>query len=137
MFTLDTENTVLLGDNRLRPKGIGLYPDGSKLHETDSPGWVVFDVDAKGNTSNRRVFVPNTVVAGGDGLKIDHLGNMWTSSRDGISIFNPLGNRLGYIKADERISNCEFGADGYVYMTSNTRLIRAKVRVKKIARDGA
>ena len=70
-------------------------------------------------------------------MKIDHLGNMWTSSRDGISIFNPQGKRLGYIKADERISNCEFGADGYVYMTSNTRLIRAKVRVKKIARDGA
>ena len=44
---------------------------------------------------------------------------------------------LGYIKADDRISNCEFGADGYVYMTSNTRLIRAKVKVKKIARKGA
>jgi hypothetical protein len=28
-------------------------------------------------------------------------------------------------------------ADGYVYMTSNTRLVRAKVKVKKIARDGA
>ena len=137
VFRLDPDNSVSLVDNTLRPNGIGLSPDGSKLYATDSSGWVVFDVDAKGNTSNRRVFIPNTVVAGGDGLKIDHLGNMWTSSRDGISIFNPQGKRLGYIKADDRISNCEFGADGYVYMTSNTRLIRAKVKVKKIARDGA
>ena len=54
-----------------------------------------------------------------------------------LSLPNPQGKRLGYIKADDRISNCEFGADGHVYMTSNTRLIRAKVKVKKIARNGA
>ena len=137
VFRLDPDNSVSLVDKTLRPNGIGLSPDGSKLYATDSSGWVVFDVDAKGNTSNRRVFIPNSVASGGDGLKIDHLGNMWTSSRDGISIFNPQGKRLGYIKADERISNCEFGADSYVYMTSNTRLIRAKVKVKKIARNGA
>jgi gluconolactonase len=137
VFRLNPDNTVTLVDKTLRPNGIGLSPDGSKLYCTDSSGWLLFDVDERGDVSNRRVFVERSVVAGGDGLKIDDQGNMWGSSSDGITIFNPSGQRLGAIHADERISNCEFGADGYVYMSSNTRLIRAKVNVSKIERTGA
>lgn len=137
VFRLNPDNSVTLIDRTLRPNGIGLSPDGSKLYVTDSTGWEMFDVDPRANTSNRRVFVERTVVAGGDGLKIDHLGNMWASSSIGISIFNPQGRRLGSIRADDRISNCEFGEDGYIYMTSNTRLIRAKVKVRKIFRRNA
>jgi gluconolactonase len=137
VFRLNPDNSVTLIDRTLRPNGIGLSPDGSKLYVTDSSGWVVFDIDARGNASNRRVFIERAVVGGGDGLKIDHLGNMWASTSVGISIFNPQGKRLGVISADERISNCEIGEDGYLYMTSNTRLIRAKVKVKKIARRNA
>lgn len=137
VFRLNPDNTVTLIDKTLRPNGIGLSPDGTKLYCTDSSGWVVFDVDARGDVSNRRVFVDRSVMAGGDGLKIDDRGNMWASSRVGISIFSPEGRLLGAIHADDRISNCEFGADGYVYMASNKRLIRAKAKVSKIARDVA
>lgn len=137
VFRLNPDNSVTLIDKSLRPNGIGLSPDGSKLYCTDSSGWVVFDVDARGDVSNRRVFVPRSVVTGGDGLKVDDRGNIWASSSVGITVFSPDGRRLGAIKADDRISNCEFGADGYVYMTSNKRLIRAKVKVSKIARKGA
>ena len=137
LFRLNPDNSVTLIDRTLMPNGIGLSPDGSKLYVTDTSGWVVFDVDARGNTSNRRVFVDRAVATGGDGLKIDHLGNMWASSSVGLSIFNSAGRRLGVIHADDRISNCEFGEDGYVYMCSNKRLIRAKVKVKKILRSNA
>ena len=137
VFRLNPDNSVTLIDKTIRPNGIGLSPDATKLYCTDFTGWVVYDLDARGNASNRRVFVPSSVVSGGDGLKIDNRGNMWASSRDGISIFNPQGKRLGIIHADDRISNCEFGADGYVYMCSNHRLVRAKVKVSKIARPGA
>lgn len=137
VYRLNPDNTVTLIDKSLRPNGIGLSPDGSKLYCTDFSGWMVFDVDARGDVSNRRVFVPNSVVGGGDGLKVDDRGNIWASSSDGLSIFNPEGRRLGVIRSDDRISNCEFGADGYLYMTSNVRLIRAKVKVSKIAREGA
>ena len=134
VFRLNPDNTVTLVDKTLRPNGIGLSPDGSKLYCTDASGWVVFDVDRNGNTSNRRVFVDRATLGGGDSLKIDSMGNMWTSSRDGISIINPQGKRIGIVKADDRISNCEFGDDGYVYIASNVRLIRAEVKVKKIHR---
>lgn len=137
VFRLNPDNSVTLIDKTIRPNGIGLSPDCTKLYVTDFSGWMVYDVDARGDVSNRRVFVPSSAVSGGDGLKIDNRGNMWTSSRDGISIINPAGKRIGIIRADDRISNCEFGADGYVYMASNHRLLRAKVKVSKIARPGA
>lgn len=137
LFRLNPDDTVTLIDKTLMPNGIGLSPDGSKLYSTDRSGWVVFDVDARGDVSNRRNFVPTSVATGGDGLKIDDRGNMWASSSVGISIFNPDGHRIGIIHADDRISNCEFGADGYVYLCSNHRLLRAKVKVSKIARQGA
>ena len=137
VFRLNPDNTVTLIDSTLRPNGIGLSPDGSKLYCTDATGWNMFDVDARGDVSNRRVFVARSVVAGGDGFKVDNRGNIWASSSDGISIFSPEGRRLGAIHADQRISNCEFGADGYLYMSSTTRIIRARVKTSKIERAGA
>lgn len=137
LFRLNPDNTVTLVDKTIMPNGIGLSPDCSKLYVTDTSGWVVYDLDARGNASNRRVFVDRSVATGGDGLKVDHLGNIWASSSVGLSIFNPQGKRIGIIHADDRISNCEFGEDGYVYMCSNHRLIRAKVKVKKIFRSNA
>ena len=132
VFRLNPDNSVTLIDKTLRPNGIGLSPDGSKLYCTDTSGWVVFDLDARGNASNRSVFVPRSAVGGGDGFKVDEKGNVWASSSDGITIFSPDGRRLGRIRADNMISNCEFGADGYLYMSSNKRLIRARVRASRI-----
>jgi gluconolactonase len=137
VFRLNPDNSVTLIDKTLSPNGIGLSPKADKLYVTNSTGWVVFDVDRAGNCSNRRTFVDRSVVAGGDGLKIDHLGNMWASSREGVSIFNPEGKRIGIIRCDDRLANCEIGADGYLYITSNIRLVRVKVKVKKIARANA
>jgi gluconolactonase len=139
VFRLNPDNTVTAIDRTLRPNGIGLSPAGDRLYVTDATGWVVFDVDAAGNCSNRRLFVDrNAIGGGGDGLKIDHLGNMWASGPgNGIHIFNPQGRRLGIIRMDDRVSNCEIGADGYLYMTSNIRLVRVKVKVRKIARANA
>lgn len=137
VFRLNPDNSVTLLDKTLMPNGIGLSPDGSRLYSTDASGWVVFDVDARGDVSNRRVFIPRTVATGGDGLKVDDRGNIWASSSVGLSIFDSTGRPLGVIHTDDRISNCEFGADGYLYMCSNHRLIRAKVKVSKIARKGA
>ena len=135
VFRLNPDNSVTLIDATLRPNGIGLSPDARRLYVTDSSGWVVFDLDARGDASNRRLFVSRQDAGGGgDSLKIDHLGNMWTSIGDTLAIFDPQGRRLGVIRARERISNCEFGADGHVYIASNTRLLRAKTKARKIRR---
>ena len=72
-----------------------------------------------------------------DDDKIDTGGNMWASGTDGLSIFSPAGERLGIIRTDQTISNCEFGADGHLYITSYSRVIRVKVKSRKIPRKTA
>ena len=64
--------------------------------------------------------------------KVDANGNLWASSRDGISIFDPSGRRLGIIRSDQVISNCVIAADGYLYMSSNVRVLRVKVNARPL-----
>ena len=65
---------------------------------------------------------------GGDSLKIDAAGNLWTSGKDGIDIVNPAGKRIGIIRANDIVSNCEIGGDGYLYMSTNHKLTRVKLK---------
>ncbi|MET3664901.1 SMP-30/gluconolactonase/LRE family protein [Caulobacter sp. 1776] len=130
VFRLSPDGEVSLVDKSLQPNGIGLSPDNRTLYVTDrDTGWVAITLDAKGRPTDRRMFVDRgSGIQGGDGLKVDRRGNVWASSKDGISIFAPDGRRLGVIRADDVISNCVFGADGFLYMSSNKRLIRAPLR---------
>jgi gluconolactonase len=136
VYRLGTDNVVTLIDKTIEPNGIGLSPDGRTLYGTDrKSGWVAWDLDAKGAPTARRQFVDRatTGIDGGDGLKVDRDGNLWASSQDGISIFTPKGQRIGIIRADDVISNCELAADGHLYMSSNHRVLRVKVKAKKLS----
>lgn len=136
VYRLGTDNVVTMIDRTVEPNGIGLSPDGKTLYATDrKSGWVAWDLDAKGAPTARRQFVDRaaTGIDGGDGLKVDRNGNLWASSKDGISIFTPAGKRIGVIRADDVISNCELAADGHLYMSSNHRVIRVKVKARKLA----
>ncbi|CAN5483251.1 SMP-30/gluconolactonase/LRE family protein [soil metagenome] len=135
VYRLGTDNALTLIDKTLEPNGIGLSPDGRTLYATDrKSGWVAWTLNAKGRPTARRQFVDRaaTGIAGGDGLKVDRQGNLWASGQDGISIFTPAGQRLGIIRADDVISNCELAADGHLYMSSNHRVLRVKVKARKL-----
>mgnify|MGYP003330223387 CR=1 FL=1 len=57
------------------------------------------------------------------------------ATRDGACstyVFSPEGAHLGFISTDEGVSNCELGADGYLYIASSTRVLRVKVKAKKL-----
>jgi len=69
---------------------------------------------------------------GGDSLKIDAAGNMWAATREGVTVFTPAGERIGFISTDQGVSNCEIGADGYLYLASSTRVLRVKTKAKKL-----
>jgi gluconolactonase len=136
VYRLGTDNVVTLIDKTIEPNGIGLSSNGRTLYATDrKSGWVAWDLDAKGAPTARRQFVDRatTGIDGGDGLKVDRGGNLWASSQDGISIFTAKGQRIGIIRADDVISNCELAADGHLYMSSNHRVLRVKVKAKKLA----
>ena len=133
VFRLAPDNSLHLIDTMSAPNGIGVSPDGTKLYSSDAPtGWVMWDLDKQGNVSNRRNFVARTVVMGGDSLKIDAAGNMWAATREGVTVFTPGGERIGFISTDQGVSNCEIGADGYLYLASSTRVLRVMTKAKKL-----
>ena len=138
LFRLAPDNTVTLVDRTVfLPNGIGLSPDGRTLYCTSQGiGWPAFDLDARGRASNKRLFIDTaaTGIAGGDGFKIDADGNMWTSSRDGFSVFNPQGKRIGIVvPPGGRGANCAFGADGYLYICAGARVVRIPCKARRIS----
>ena len=133
VFKIAPNNTVSLIGKFSFPNGIGVSPDGGTLYHTDSTrGWVAHTLDANSNPVSNRDFVPRALITGGDGFRVDATGNLWASCRDGITIVGPDGVRLGTIRTNDTAANCEIGADGYLYITSNRRLARIRVKAKKL-----
>lgn len=132
VYRLSPKGELSVIDRTVSPNGVGLSPDGKTLYATDRTGWIAWSLDAQGAPTARRQFIGREVATGGDGFKVDAAGNLWASSRDGLSIFSPEGKRLGIIRSDQVISNCVIGADGYLYMSSNVRVLRVKVKAKPL-----
>lgn len=133
VFRLAPDNSVTLIDDEVMPNGIGLSPDGRTLYATDRRGWVAWTLDRHGQPGQRRTLIDReaTGIRGGDGFKVDSGGNLWASSRDGVSIFQE-GRRIGIITSDDVISNCELAADGHLYISSNHAVVRVRVRASKL-----
>ena len=136
VFRLARDGTLTLIDKTVNvPNGIGLSPDGRTLYSTEmGTGWPAWTLDAQGRPTGRRTYLDTktTGISGGDGFKIDAAGNMWTSSREGISVISPQGQRLGYVSTGARAANCEIGADGYLYISGGPRIVRVKIKAGKI-----
>ena len=137
VFRLAPDNTVTLVDRTVNvPNGIALSPDGRTLYSTEmGTGWVAWTLDAHGVASNRRTYVDSrtTGISGGDGLRVDAAGNMWTSSREGISVLTPEGRRLGYVSTGVRAANCEIAPDGHLYITGAGQIARVAVKARRIS----
>jgi len=138
IYRLSPEGCLTLATREVtNPNGIGLSPDGRTLYSTEQgAGWVAFDLDPNGQATGKRPFVDSraTGILGGDGLKVDAQGHVWATGRDGISIFSPDGKRLGIVNAGPGgHSNCNFGADGYLYITGGPRVARVPVKAREIS----
>jgi gluconolactonase len=135
IFRIKPDNSLSLVGKFDVPNGIGISPDGRTLYNTDlTRGWLAHTLDSKGEIAGTRTFIdPATAgISGGDGLKIDTKGNMWTSTKGAIAIVSPAGKVLGRIVINGIVSNCELGADGYLYMTCNHQIARIKVKARKM-----
>ena len=117
------------------------FSDGKTLYVAVSDParaiWVAYDVDSRGNASNRRVFFDATaaVQAGKkglpDGLKVDVDGNLFATGPGGVYVFTPAGKHLGTIVTGEPTANCAFGDDGHtLYMTANDKLMRIRLKTR-------
>lgn len=135
VFRLAPDNTVTVVDRTLPPpNGIALSPDGRTLYAAPQGGWVAWTLDAQGRASDRRTFIDGraTGLGGADGMKVDADGNLWTTSREGISVFNPGGKRIGAISPGARMANCVIAADGYLYVAASPRVARIRVKARPL-----
>jgi gluconolactonase len=115
----------------VQPNGLAFSPDGRWLyiadsgasHDPEGPRHIrSFQVD-EGRLRGGDVFA--TVDAGiPDGLRVDALGNVWTSAEDGVHCFAPQGELLGKILIPEPVANLEFGGPrgNRLFITATTSL---------------
>jgi len=136
VFRLAPNGEVTVIDRTLtQPNGIALSRDGRTLYATSQGlGWVSWTLDAQGRPSERRAFVDTqaTGIVGGDGMKFDADGNLWATGRDGVNVFAPDGRRIGIVRTGSGVANCEFGADGYLYIAAASSVARVPVKARKL-----
>lgn len=133
-------------DNRLtavitdlpNPNGIALSPDGRRLYISNSgPDMFVniYDVAADGSVGVGRRLISYPGPRPGDvpdGMKVDSLGNIWSSGPGGIRIISPQGTVLGQIRTpDIAQANLAWGgADGRTaYITASGNVYRLRLAV--------
>ncbi|MGC1303368.1 MAG: SMP-30/gluconolactonase/LRE family protein [Caulobacteraceae bacterium] len=119
------------------PNGIGFSPDGRTLYVSNyGPDMYVkaFDVGPGGKLSGARTLISYTRGqgrGGPDGLKIDTLGNLWSTGPGGIRIITPQGKVLGQLKLPEVAANLAFAGDWRtLYITASTSVYRLRLKVR-------
>ena len=104
----------------VEPNGLFFAPDGRTLYVSDTARGFsggtheiqAFDVGMEGELSNRRFFI-QTDIGVPDGFVVDRRGWVWTTSGNGIHIYDETAKKLGFFPTPEVCSNCAFGgADG-------------------------
>ena len=125
----------------VQPNGLAFSPDERTLYVADSgkPRHIrAFTVAADGTVDQGRVFA--TIDQGGpDGIRTDELGNVWSSSGDGVQVFSPAGALVARILLPESAANVAFGGpEGRtMFMTARTSLYAIETLVRAAPRGAA
>ncbi len=138
VYRLAPDGTVtLLVDDFVRPNGITLSPDETKLYVNDSEkGHIrIFDVQPDGMLANGKVFAemkPPSEAGAADGMKVDIKGNIYSTAPGGVWVFSPQGDLLGVIETPEPPANIAWGDRDYktLYITARNSLYRIRLNVE-------
>jgi len=122
------------------PNGLGFSPDEKYFYIDDTAKKVIlrYEVQPDDTLANGKVFLDvNDDKSTGvlDGMKIDSLGNVYSTGPGGIWILSPAGKHLGTILLPNVPANLAFGgADGKtLYITAHTALYRVQLKVAGVA----
>jgi gluconolactonase len=127
------------------PNGLAFSPDEKILYVNNGgPGpnqrqIFAYDVQSDGTVKNRRLFADFTGEkgpGGPDGMKVDVMGNLYSTGMGGVWVLSPAGKRLAQVPAPEgmRFSNLAFGDQDSktLYVVSPKTLWRIRVKVAGI-----
>ena len=116
------------------PNGLTFSPDESILYVANSgkpPDLRAYPVTGGASPFQGRAFA--TIDQGiPDGIRCDELGNVWSSSGDGVQIFSPAGQLIGRILLPESAANLAFGGPTgrTLFMTARTSLYAVETLVR-------
>ena len=126
----------LLVDDFVRPNGIALSPDESRLYVNDTQEGHIraFDLE-DGSVSNGRLFaeLEDPEARGGpDGMKVDAEGNVYSTGPGGVWVFSPGGELRRRISVPGQSTNVGFGGADLksLYVTSTEGVFRVPVNVR-------
>jgi gluconolactonase len=107
------------------PNGLCLSPDESTLYVANSakpPEIRAYPVSTSAPFKGRVFATLDKGIP--DGIRCDALGNVWSSSGEGVQIFASSGQRIARILLPESAANLAFGGPSgrTVYMTARTSL---------------
>lgn len=131
------KTTMIIGD-LTRPNGLALSPDEKILYvaqsDPDRAVYMKYPVLSTGLVGKGSVLYDATLMKKSglpDGIKVDHLGNIWGTGPGGILIISPQGVLLARIETGQATANCGWGDDGStLYITADMFLCRLKTKVK-------
>jgi len=136
VFRLDPVGGALsiVADDFDKPNGLAFSPDESQLFVVDSgkPHHLrVFDVQGGTKLTGGRVFA-ECDAGSYDGFRFDTEGNLWTSTKAGVSCYSPEGELLGKIRVPEAVANLTFGGPkrNRLFITATTSLYSVFVNAK-------
>lgn len=118
----------------VRPNGLIGDPSKKLLYVADIGDSKIYSYKMKrtGKLKKKRLFTD----MGSDGMTIDERGNIYLTG-DGVTIFNPQGEKIGHIPIPERwTANVTFGGPdrSVLFITASTGLYALKMKVKGMAR---
>jgi gluconolactonase len=127
-----------------QPNGLAFAPDGRTVYVSDTsvslgevPGFSPgakhevesFAIAGDGTLRDRRRFC---VAEHGypDGLAVDARGWLWTSAADGVHVWSPAREHLGFVPVSETVCNLAFGGDDgrRLFIAASTRLLAIDLR---------
>jgi len=131
---------VLLTKDVKAPNGIAFSPDEKTLYvassDPDKAVVMAYELASDGSLKTTRVFVDMTGwkakgPGGPDGIKVDKMGNVFTTGPGGVHVFASDGTLLGSFLTGVPTANLNWGDDGStLYITANTALCRVKLTTR-------
>jgi len=123
-----TGNVTRVIDDLVKPNGLVLSPDGTKLYVDEAENKYVYswDVASDGSVSGKLTFaeLQSGIGSYADGMAVDLRGNIYVAGDKGIQVFSPQGTAITTIVIPEAPSNCDFGGSDFktLYITAHHNL---------------
>ena len=132
----DRAHLQLLIRDLPRPNGIAFSPDGKTLYvdNTTPKFWMRYPVQPDGTLGSGSKFLDassDTRTGAPDGMKIDVLGNIYSTGPGGIWIISPSGKHLGTLRLPNSTGNLAWGGpDGQtMFVTSSGEVLSLRAKV--------